>query len=101
MRHLEYLGSGRRRMGIFIAGGVCFHRGSWSGDSASPRAEALCLVVLVNWRVAWGLAVLRRVRAQLAHMKDGREADIVCRVDGSEDVTFRKMEHELSGLEQG
>lgn len=54
-----------------MAGGVCFHRGSSSGDSSFDDAEALMLVVLENWRMAGVFEPFLRTRAQLAHMKEG------------------------------
>jgi hypothetical protein len=66
------LGCGRRRKGICIWGGVCFHLG-WSGEGA----PALFATVVLKDRMALGLTVWRSVLVQDAQTKGVRVVDIV------------------------
>lgn len=71
-----WLGCGRRRTGMRIAGGVCFHRGS-SGFTATGCCARGTEVV--NERTADELegVLWRRARAQEAQTKGVRGVDIV------------------------
>ena len=78
-RQTGCLGVGRNLMGIFIAGGVCFHRGSCSDDGvlsgAAPRL--LCGVVAVaNARDVFALYRFCRARVHRAHTNGAREGAI-------------------------
>lgn len=68
------LGCGRRRIGIFRAGGVCFQRGSWDCGSDEEDVPLGFLRARVEAeRVVSGFVeAFRRARAQLAQTNAGR-----------------------------
>jgi hypothetical protein len=66
------LGCGRRRKGIFIWGGVCFHLGS----SCDAKELSLFARVVLKDRTALGLTVARSVLVQDAQTKGVREVDM-------------------------